>query len=581
MNKRSTDLIYVTLLAFLAVASTAMSQVEPGPLPGVFSEVLDVRIVNLEVVVTDKDGIPVRGMSSANFKLEVDGEEVPIEYFSEIRSGVAAPRRKDSDGQEVAGLPAVVPGSPVETSYLVFLDEYFAFDRDRDIVIRSLIEDLPRLGPNDRMAVVAFNGQDLEMLSTWTQSVPTLKRVLEGALDRTTHGLNRLAEQRQFNFDEILIRLVGFQDGNVLTVDNYLRTDLTPEERFYLQRLTDNVQRSVTAAMSTLRSFAMPPGRKVMLLFSGGWPYYPAAFLGPDVSPVILSTDVEEGSALFRPLSDTANLLGYTLYPIDMPGFADILSNDPGGQGFTAGLESRDLVPDFTGVGSGVRTTPGNARFQRQQEVQYTLEFLAKQTGGEAFLDSERLNAFDRVVSDTRSYYWLGFTPARDWDDTRHDVKVSVEEPTFKVRSRKGYLDSSQQYEVAMALESALLFGSPGTADPIKVELGESKKAGRGKMDQQLSVYFPLESVTFLPEEGQQQIARLELRVAVKDDMGRRANIPVIPMVIRVDSEPTPGMVGKFDTILKLRRKPHDAVFAVYDSASGRILSTRAEITPP
>ena len=90
--------------------------------------------------------------------------------------------------------------------------------------------------------------------------------MLESALERPTYGLNRLAEQRQFDFDEITRRLAGFRDPTgVLSAQGYLRTDLTPEERFYLQRLSDNVQRSVTAAMSTLRSFAMPPGRKVML----------------------------------------------------------------------------------------------------------------------------------------------------------------------------------------------------------------------------------------------------------------------------------------------------------------------------
>jgi VWFA-related protein len=570
-------------LILFAAANAVWSQEAPGgALPGVFSEILDVRVVNLEVVVTDKDGVPVRGLGPDAFKLEIDGEEVAVEYFSEIRSGVAAPRKEAPESLEVEDFPAIVPGSPVETSYLVFIDEYFSFGRDRDVVVQSLIEDLPRLGPSDRMAIVAFNGQDLAMLSTWSQSVPALERVLESALERPTYGLNRLAEQRQFDFDEITRRLAGFRDPTgVLSAQGYLRTDLTPEERFYLQRLSDNVQRSVTAAMSTLRSFAMPPGRKVMLLYSGGWPFYPAVFLGNDISPVILSTDVEEGSAIFRPLSDTANLLGYTLYPIDMPGFADILANDPGGESFTAGADVRDLVPDLTGTGTGLRATPGDYSFRRQQEVQYTLRFLASETGGEAFIDSERTDAFDRVVSDTRSYYWIGFTPDRGWDDTRHDVKISVIEPSFRVRSRKGFLDSSQQYEVAMALESALLFGNPDTADPIKVQLGEPRKAGRGRMELPFSVFFRLDAVTFLPGDGTEQVAQLELRVAVKDEAGQRAEIPVIPMIIRVDSEIEPGMVGKFDTALKLRRKPHDAVFAVYDSLSGRILSTNVEITPP
>jgi len=565
----------------LTAPASGLAQNASGDLPGVFSEVLDVRVVNLEVVVTDKDGVPVRGLGPNAFRLKIDGEEVPIEYFSEIRSGVTAPRNDSGDGIAVADLPALAPGEPVETSYLVFIDEFFAFERDRDLVVESLIEQLPRLGPSDRMAVVAFNGRELEMLTTWSQSVPTLERVLEKAKERPTYGLNRLAEQRQFDFGEILQRLAGFQDGVLLTVDDYARTDLSPEERFYLQQLSDNLQRSVTAAISTLRSFAMPPGRKVMLLYSGGWPFYPAVFLGEYVSPIILSTDVEEGSAIFRPLSDTANLLGYTLYPIDLPGFADILSNDTGGEAFTAGVEARDLVPDYAGVGTGIGGTSGNFRFERQQEVHYTLRFLAEQTGGRAFIDAERTDAFDEVVSDTRSYYWLGFTPERDWDDTRHEVAISLVEPSFKVRSRQGYLDSSQQYEVAMALESALLFGNPDTADPIKVVLGEPKKAGRGKMEQPFSVYFPLQSVTFLPDEGKGLVARLDLRVAVRDDEGRRAEIPVIPIVIRVEEEPGPEEVGKFDTSLKMRRQPHDAVFAVYDSVSGRILSTNAEIPPP
>ncbi|MEJ2086102.1 MAG: VWA domain-containing protein, partial [Acidobacteriota bacterium] len=416
---------FLSILAtclIVAVSGSASGQSDPAALPGVFSEVLDVRVVNLEVVVTDKDGVPVRGLGPSAFRLKIDGEEVPIEYFSEIRSGVTAPRKDGGDEIAVADLPALAPGEPVETSYLVFIDEFFAFERDRDIVVQSLIEQLPRLGPSDRMAIVAFNGKDLEMLTTWSQSVPTLERVLEDAMERPTYGLNRLAEQRQFDFTDILQRLAGFQDGVLITVDDYARTDLTPEERFYLQQLSDNLQRSVTAAISTLRSFAMPPGRKVMLLYSGGWPFYPAVFLDDYVSPIILATDIEEGSAIFRPLSDTANLLGYTLYPVDMPGFADILSNDTGGQSFTAGIEARDLVPDYAQVGTGIGGTSGNFRFKRQQEVQYTLTFLAEQTGGRAFIDAERTEAFDGAVSDTRSYYWLGFTPQRDWDDTRHEV---------------------------------------------------------------------------------------------------------------------------------------------------------------
>jgi hypothetical protein len=46
-------------------------------------------VVNLEVVVTDRDGLPVTGLTAGDFRLLVDGGETPIRYFTEVRGGDA------------------------------------------------------------------------------------------------------------------------------------------------------------------------------------------------------------------------------------------------------------------------------------------------------------------------------------------------------------------------------------------------------------------------------------------------------------------------------------------------------------
>ncbi len=555
--------VLICLLQVMLVPRISAQESQPS-FPAIFSEVLDVRVVNLEVVVTDKDGVPVRGLRPDDFQLIVDGNEADIDYFSEIRSGVAAAPSEQQKESGIAELPAAIAGEPIETSYLVFIDEAFAIARDRDAIVRGLIKDLPRLGPNDRMAIVAYNGKEIDMLTTWSQSVPALERVLEKALERPVYGLQRLAEQRQYDFDALLRASVGIRTGQ-LVPNSFLRTSLDPNERFFLERLTGQIQSSVTAATVTLRSFAMPPGRKVMLLYSGGWPFFPTAFLGPDISPVVAWNEGEKGSGLFNPLSDTANLLGYTIYPVDVPGFNDILATG-GGNNLA---QSREPLPSELSFNS----------FLREQENQYTLTWIARETGGKALINADRANAFDQVVSDTRSFYWLGFSPQRGWDDRRHDVKVTVREPRFRVRARRDYLDASKQHEVAMALESTLVFGNPAGVESLAVEVGEPERAGRKRMEVPISILIPLSEVTFLPD-GDGYSTGLELRIAVRDKEGRRAEVPTVPVEVRVDSMPEAGTVGRYETSLKLRRMAHEAVVGIFDPASGRILSASIEISP-
>jgi VWFA-related protein len=533
--------------------------------PGVFGETIEVRVVNLEVVVTDKDGNRVNGLQPDLFRLLVDGEEVPIQYFTEIRSGVAMEQAGVPEGMELA--PGLAVGEPVGTSYLIFIDEFFSIARDRDIVVDRLIENVTTMGPSDRAAVVAFTGTELEMLSSWTQSVDELQEVLKTAKGRSAKGLQRLAERNRFDDTNRVVTasLAVREAENQFTLDTYL----DPEERFYASMLSGQVERAVNAASASLRSFARPPGRKVMLLASGGWPFLPAEFVVSDVRRPIFDTRVPGGGELFRPLTETANRLGYTLYPIDVPGF----DRSPGEISGELPLTDNGRVDPRPGLGS-------NSAFVREQEAHYTLQFLAEETGGRAFINSGRLEAFEGVRSDTRSYYWLGFTPEWQGDDSYHDVQVELTDPSLRVRTRSGYLDMSRALETSMEVESALLFGSPPTEEPLALRFGRPEKGGFRKMTVPLSIDIPMDKLTFLATAEGGQRASLEVRVAVIDKTGAQAEIPVIPLVITLPQLPPRGEVFIYDLDLKMRRERHRAVVAVYDQASGSMLSGTAEVSP-
>ena len=140
-----------------------------------------------------------------------------------------------------------------------------------------------------------------------------------------------------------------------------------------------------------------------MLLLSGGWPYNPAEYTVNDydadfVDVVSAGADPRSGRAqLYGPLADAANLLGYTLYPVDVPGLV---------------RESRDAS---VGAPSNEPAALAGGSFPRELQSHASLEYLAQ---GDRRRGADQRRAATRRSSatsaDTRSYYWLGFTPDAD-----------------------------------------------------------------------------------------------------------------------------------------------------------------------
>jgi hypothetical protein len=83
------------LAVVLLTAVPGPSRAADTPSPSVavqpsFSESLDVSVVNVDVVVTDRNGNRVQGLKRGDFQLLQDGREVEIVNFDEIGAPVPA-----------------------------------------------------------------------------------------------------------------------------------------------------------------------------------------------------------------------------------------------------------------------------------------------------------------------------------------------------------------------------------------------------------------------------------------------------------------------------------------------------------
>ncbi|MFL6292622.1 MAG: VWA domain-containing protein [Thermoanaerobaculia bacterium] len=277
-------------LALVATAPSLGTAAEPRQIEvPVIGETIDVRVVNVEVVATS-NGELVRGLTAADFRLLIDGKEVPIEFFTEVAEGTAAAAAPDAPTSPVA------PAEAIPRSYLVFVDESFSVAEPRNVVLEKLEADLKLMGPEDQMAVLAFNGARIEVLSPWTSDRAALAVVLRQARQREAHGNKALAQHRGLQRDQdwaIEMAEAGALEGDqVQAILDATSRRVSPEARTQLGK-------TALAMAGTLRGFELPFGRKVMLLLSGGWS------LG--VAP-----------RLYGPVVTAANQLGYTIYPVDV-----------------------------------------------------------------------------------------------------------------------------------------------------------------------------------------------------------------------------------------------------------------------
>ncbi len=530
------------LAAGAHLASPAAAQEPPS---SSFRESIEVRLLNLEAVVTDKDGQRIAGLQAGDFKLLIDGEAVPIEFFTEVRDG------KVIDSQQA--VPALADADTASTSFLVFVDEFFPMHNDKKRVLKAVAERARNMQPGDRAAVVAWDGKNLVTLSGWSSSPQDVAQAVEAAMERPSGGLHRRAERDQWIGRRPAAATAARTPGRPARGGAYdPRYRLGPQEEIYADRLVAQLSTAVGAVSAAMRGIETPPGRKALVLLSGGWPWDPAQWVAEDHRRMVSDPKYPRGAALYGALSDTANLLGYTIYGVDVPGLQS-----------TGGVDASQRR---------ARPRAASNEFFQEGEIHNSLYFLADETGGRALINGQRVTAFEEVAGDVRSYYWLGFSPAWGRDGERYEITIEVSDPELTVRSRNGYPDLTPQSQTRLAVQSSLLFGEAGGSDALQVAVGEPEKAKRGKLEVPIRIQVAASEVQAVERDGQ-WVMELDLALAAMDEGGGQAVVGPAPLVFTSPRKPKANQALSYDTTLTLRKKTTSLAIAVYDKNGDKTLT--------
>lgn len=523
---------YILPLLLLAIAALAGAQ--ETTTPPIFTDRIEVNLVEILVRVTDQDGNPVRGMTREDFQVFEDGDSVEITNFMAVEDrevvvgglGAPTPPSEADDGAPAAPLPEAEPAGPLYLS--IFIDNTSLQQRNRKKALKGLQEFLDsELQPGDHV-MVAVLGETYEIALPFTTDPQEVIGALEAAKKQGgTEGDAREAGLRN------LLRDI---QGQIITLEtaeaHAMRTRFTIDQM--ARRAQMRIRRATGALQYLMSSQAGLPGQHALLYVGEGLPmrpgegplhaYYNKYGNAADIdSPEILAADYELSRDMDA-LSRHAQATGVTFYAIDAAGQRT-------GPAMSAEM---DMGERDSALLSGLQL----AWTQREEEIhirnqQETIRLVAGDTGGEVMLNNRNYARFlDEMRQDLDNFYSLGFQAPHPKQGDFHNIRVEVEGKGLKAHFQRGYQDKTWSQRLTDAVVSELLLGVGENPLDVAISTGDPEIDG-DKAELEISVLVPLDRLTLIPH-GDEMAGSVSAVLLVRDPLGNTSAPHLIPMTVRL-----------------------------------------------
>ena len=589
-----------------------------------FFETVEVNVVNVDVVVTDRHGDPVQGLTADDFTVYEDGEPVEVTSFYAVepasyRAGELAPREEDDQKPTTEAADSTVVAAARRPLHLVvFVDELNITPVGRNHVLqrfRKLAHEALR--PTDQVLVASFDG-GLEVRPPLSGDPEKVIAVLEEIMKSSTAGAlagrdfwNALQAIGDVSFPQ---EPFGGPDASGLTTPpdaepgqgsqpssgtstGFRRppsTDIQARQAFsairsYAERAYHQAELALGGLTELLQSLSGIEGRKALLYVSDGLSVRPGETLIQifedrfDLAFRQLNMDLGAAArtgagevlrydlhSLLERLVDEANAHRVTLYTL----------------GTGSRLHSRASMVDDSisySVQYSERLWSTAHEALETSNLFSSLKIMAEGTGGAAVPSAGNLDhLLGRLRSDFDSYYSLAYSPNHHGDGQHHRLEVRVSGPSWRVRHREGYLDKSEEARLMDRTRAALLLGEGENPLGLELDFGPRKREGK-EWVVPVVVKIPMTSLTFVPRQ-QVHEGRLTLSLGVKDSQGRTSPVQVLPLPLRIPNQQlltALGQMGGYNLEIKMRDGEHTVAVAARDEIANTSSTVTAFYRPP
>ena len=523
-----------------------------------YDDAIDVSVVGVEVVVSDKNGQPITGLTRDDFELYEDGELMELSNFYASRGA----------GGTSAGGATTEPPKNRPLHLVIFIDQLNIGPRNRSLLFDRLRQDLrDKVSATDQIMVATLSSK-LVIAQAFTADHDRIFAVLDDEENNTSFQALFAGEERLFRNRLASATLQEYtpQQSVILAdpvtgatnlvetegdpeFDNAVREamDLAISARFLAERRTQRVQATLGALGGLCDTLGGLPGRKALLYLSDGLPVRPADPLLESWSAKFESwaigneSDVRQRSRLPEAAAEFQRVitsLGSSQFDLhkdfnrlgeqasdDQVAFYPISNSRVGGSG-TADIRGRGV---YTGTGGSGRAGQVAENVTRNA----SLLQIAEDTGGSALVGTANLgDLMGRVRSDFESYYSLGYSPThRDPDDAFHKIQIKVRREGAFARHVKGIRTKNWRQRLGEMTAAAALYEIESNPFGVRLTTGETRQEGK-LFRVPVTVMIPFEQIRLVHQDNHFN-AQLTVLIQVTDseDGGlsetRRFDLPI------------------------------------------------------
>lgn len=465
-----------------------------------FSETVEVRVTNVEAVVVDRGGKPVRGLTKDAFEIYEDGVKQEISNFAEISEQVPSGALSTVATDTAAGAaPAPAPRDFRRRLITVFIDDASLTMGSRNAVLPQLRKFLTeQVRPGDSVGIMVWrNSLSVELEPTSDVAA------ISAAVDRLGSRTSNLDVNWREVLERELLGLIGAYQGRrppeVPPIDAGVSIAAS-----HASSLSVATRQKVAAIQSVISAMNGMEGRKVLVLLTQSLSRNPGEeafqFLdtlkekfanGYTFNPQ-MESHIYDLPNVVPELASAANSAGITFYPIHAGG-KGIGTIDVDASRSTY-MESRSVLPTDTSM--------------------QTLHAIANDTGGVALTGSTNWQlAFNTIATDLATYYSLGYRTTGERQDRLKKVDIRLRDRRYTIRTRKAVIEKTPASEMTDAVMANLFYTNPDNTLALKAVPGSPTPATDGNVVVPLTITVPMQSLTLLPD-GEDLVGKYSMYTA-------------------------------------------------------------------